>query len=245
MRAPSDIAKTVAWLSKIGDPESRDGILGESMETWAAQDLVALFLELTDAIHQVCHRSVYISLVRVHVSRDPIPEAVKQEVYSLAAARGRRDAVRILLPVPAERALNKGELRVDPALAELPLGMLKWKARGRNPELLSRLAMVPHPDVVSIWLANPRTTESEVLRVAAHRPAAAVCLTEILKSKRWATRSRLHEALAQNPCMPSNVAAGLLHLLSAPLLEQVALTGVLHDLVRETAREIVERRRAL
>ena len=149
----------------------------------------------------------------------------------------------ILLPVPPERAAHSDELKIDPGVQEMPLGMQKWRARGRDPDLLSRLALVPHPDVVSIWLANPRTTEPEVLRVAARRPAAVACLDEILKSKRWASRSLLQEALAQNPYTRSNVAAGLLHLLNTPLLEKVALTGVLHTLVRETAVEIVERRR--
>ncbi len=238
-----DIAQTISWFSKIEDPDPREGILREALETWPSERLLALFLSLTGSIHEVSHRSVYITLVRVQVTWDPLPALVKEEVYSLAAAAGRRDAVRMLLPVAAARAAHQDELRNDPGIEEMPLGMQKWKARGRDPDLLSRLALVPHPDVVSIWLANPRTTEPEVLRVAARRPAASQCLLEILKSKRWASRSRLQEGLAQNPYTPSHVAAGLLHLLSTPLLEKVAHTGVLHALVRETAREIVERRR--
>lgn len=244
-RDPSDIKQTVAWFSKIEDPDPREGVLREALETWPPEHLVALFLELTGAIHLVSHRSVYITLLRVQVTWDPIPEHVKQEVYSLTALAGRRDAVRLLLPVPAAMAAHRDELRNDPGVEEMPLGMQKWKARGRDPDLLSRLALVPHPDVVSIWLENPRTTEPEVLRVAARRPAASACLLEILRSKRWASRSRLQEGLAQNPYTPSHVAAGLLHLLSTPLLEKVVYTGVLHALVRETAQEIVDRRRGL
>ena len=242
VREPSDIETTVVRFSKIEDPNPRDGILREALATWSAQDLVELFLELTASIQRVTHRAVYITLMRVLVTGNPIPEAVRQEVYSLAAARDRRDAVRILLPVPPVRRAHDDQLRVDPGIGEMPLGVQKWKARSRDPDLLSRLALVPHPDVVSIWLANPRTTEAEVMRVAARRPAASVCLLEILRSNRWSSRSRLQEGLAQNPYLPSHVAAGLLHLLTTPLLEQVARSGVLHALVRETATEIVDRR---
>ncbi len=238
-----DIAQTITWFSKIEDPDPREGVLREALETWSSERLVELFLALTGAIHEVTNRSVYITLVRVQVTWDPIPALVKEEVYSLAAGADRRDAVRMLLPVPAARAAHRDELTNDPGIEEMPLGMQKWKARGRDPDLLSRLAVVPHPDVVSIWLANPRTTEPEVLRVAARRPAASACLMEILRSKRWASRARLQEGLAQNPYTPSHVAAGLLHLLNTPLLEKVALTGVLHEMVRETAKEIAARRR--
>jgi len=242
-RESSDIKKAVVWFSKVEDPDPREGILRETVETWPAEDVAALFMELTDAIQQATHRSVYITLLRVLVTSNPISVEAKADIYSIATAVGRPDAVRILLTVPPRSTAHDDELRVDPGIEEMPLGMQKWRARGRDHDLLSRLALVPNPDVLRIWLENPRTTEQEVLRVGARRPASGLCLLEILKSKRWAARARLQEALAQNPYTPSNVAAGLLHLLRTPLLEKVALTGVLHELVRETAKEIVERRR--
>jgi len=242
-RIPSDIAKAVAWFSRIEDPDPREGILREALKTWDAVNLAALFLELTGEIHRSSHRSVYVTLLRILVIGDPLPDVVRQDVYSIAAEAGRRDAVRILLPVPAKRGARVDELRIDPVLEEMPLGMQKWRARGQNSDLLAKLAVVPHPDVIAIWLANPRATEPEVLRIAAKRPAYAPCLLKILKSKRWASRTRLQEALAQNPYTPTHIAAGLLHVLGNPLLEQISLTGVLHPLIRETARDIVARRR--
>ncbi len=198
-RIPSDIAQSVAWFSRVEDPDPREGILREALKTWDAVDLAALFLELTGRIHLSSHRSVYITLLRVQVIGDPMPDIVNQDVYSLAAGAGRRDAVRILLPVPAQRGARTDELRIDPSIGEMPLGMQKWRARGQNSDLLAKLALVPHPDVIAIWLANPRATEPEVMRIAAKRPAYAPCLIEILKSKRWASCARLQEALAQNP----------------------------------------------
>ena len=107
VRIPSDMTKAVAWFSRIEDPDPREGILREALETWDAANLASLFLELTGEIQRPSHRSVYITLLRVLVIGDPMPDGLRQDVYSLAAEAGRRDAVRILLPVPARRTVPR------------------------------------------------------------------------------------------------------------------------------------------
>ncbi|MBM4371979.1 MAG: hypothetical protein FJ098_10010, partial [Deltaproteobacteria bacterium] len=237
-----DLGKEIRWLAGVEDPDPREGLLREILSTWEPGDLAGLLAALTAGIRGEAHRAVYITLLRVLAWGDPMSTSVREEVYSLAAAMGRRDAVRVLLPVAAAKSLRQGELRLDPQVGDMPLGVQKWRARGRDRDLLEKLSQVPHPDVLRIWLGNPRTLEGDVLRVASSRPAAASCLVEILRSARWAPRARVHEALAQNPYLPSHLAAGLLHLLPPSLMEPVSRTRALHSLVRESARELVERR---
>jgi hypothetical protein len=67
-------------------------------------------------------------------------------------------------------------------LRDVALGRRRSLARGRDPLLLEKLARDPDPIVIANLLANPRTTENDVVRIAALRPVAPSTLLEIARS---------------------------------------------------------------
>jgi hypothetical protein len=162
--------------------------------------------------------------------------------YALAD-RGEHLQVKALLaPVRARREPDPNQLRPDPVLSEMTLGMRRQVARGHNRDLLDRLALDPDPGVVARVLANPRTTEADVVRIAARRPASAAVLTEVFRHTRWSTRQRVRTALVRNPYTPSEISMRLLPQLLLRDLREIAVDGTLHPALCEEARRLVGER---
>src|SRR5712691_167382 len=95
---------------------------------------------------------------------------------------------------------------VDREMRALTLGQRKAMARGRNGDVLSRLAQDHDPAVVHNLLENPRCTEREALLAASRRPARSVVLREVFRSRKWGVNRRVRKALAQNPYTPPALA---------------------------------------
>src|SRR5207237_7983839 len=91
---------------------------------------------------------------------------------------------------------------VDRRMRALTPGERKAMARGRNADVLSRLATDHDPAVVRNLLENPRCTEREALLAASRRPARAVVLQEVFRSRKWGVNRRVRKAPAQNPYSP-------------------------------------------
>ena len=143
---------------------------------------------------------------------------------------------------PAHKEMDPGAAaREDARASSLSLGHLKVKARAtRNPDELTRLAMVSNPTVVRNALLNPRLTEELVVRIAARRPARPEPLLEIWKSGRWSTRHAVRRALAFNPYLPPDVGAKILPLLPRTDIEELAADTGVHACLRLQARKMLE-----
>jgi hypothetical protein len=122
----------------------------------------------------------------------------------------------------------------------LMLGERRALARQPTRRALDELMRDPHPMVAAVVLTNPRITELDVLRMAAHRPAKRAVMSEI--AKRWSRRGRVRMAIVLNPGAPPAVAVPLLGLLTRPELGEVARAADLRPLVRATARELYDLR---
>ena len=101
-----------------------------------------------------------------------------------------------------------------PGTRPLTLGERKSLARSWKREVLERLLVDPHVDVVELLLRNPRLTESDVLRIATARRASAAVLELVLSTRRWACRARVRRALLRNPNLPEASALRLVGLLN-------------------------------
>jgi hypothetical protein len=124
------------------------------------------------------------------------------------------------------RTLTLGERR---ALATLP-----------SRKQLDRVMRDPHPMVAVKLLVNPRLKESDVVRMAARRPAPAEILLEIAMHPRWRRMRRVALALVHNPCLPPRTAVTLLPALDAREAAEVASDNNLDEIVREGARLLLE-----
>jgi len=119
----------------------------------------------------------------------------------------------------------------------MTLGERRALARRPTRRALDALMRDPHPLVIQLLLRNPRITEDDVLRMAAHRPANAAVTSEIALA--WSRSGRVRMAVVLNPFAPSAVAVPLLGLLNRTELAQVARASDLPAVVRATAHELL------
>jgi len=124
----------------------------------------------------------------------------------------------------------------------LTLGERKSLARRPDREMLARLLLDPHPEVIRRLLANPRLTEDDVVRLAAKRPCRPDVLAEIARTEKWMHRSRVRLSIILNPSTPPEISAPIASLLTRPALKLVAETTAVPRAVRALCLEHLERR---
>jgi len=134
-------------------------------------------------------------------------ESCKELLFSADSGAPERDAA-------APRALTPGS-------RPLTLGERKSLARTWKRDVLERLLVDPHVDVVELLLRNPRLTETDVLRIATARRASAAVLSLILHAERWNVRQRVRRALLRNPKLPEAAAVRLVGLLNRTELREL------------------------
>jgi hypothetical protein len=124
---------------------------------------------------------------------------------------------------------------------ELTLGERRNLARRSDRQRFDALLRDPHPMVVTELLANPKTTEDDVVRLAALRPARATSIEAIART-RWLTRRRVRMTVLLNPGSPPRVALPLVGLCTRSELLELARGADVHTILRITANELAERR---
>ncbi|HKC59004.1 MAG TPA: hypothetical protein VKB92_02880 [Myxococcales bacterium] len=172
-----------------------------------------------------------------------VPEEVSSRLRSAADAKGTRAVAALFTRSGAIRSFDLDkEGWVDREMRARSLGARKALARGRNRDLLARLAQDQDPTVVRNLLENPRCTEREALVAASRRPVRTAVLQEVFRSRRWATNRRVRKALAQNPYSPPSLAISALAILTTPDLREIASDGTISPEVRVQARLLLAHR---
>lgn len=124
---------------------------------------------------------------------------------------------------------------------ELTLGERRSLARCSDRSRFDALLRDPHPMVIRQLLINPKMTETDVLRVSAHRPARPA-LIEAIASTSWLARRRVRLSVLFNPGSPLGVTVPLIGLSTRDELQDLTRGADLPALVRVTATELLERR---
>lgn len=119
------------------------------------------------------------------------------------------------------------------------LGRRKTLARTASGDLIEKLIIDPHPDVIENLLINPRLKEVNVIRLAGHMRTHAEILQRIARS-RFQNRIDVRRALALNPNSPSGIAVRFLSALSRADLLQIAHDQRIEEIVRSAARNLIE-----
>ncbi|MBM4378912.1 MAG: hypothetical protein FJ086_06355 [Deltaproteobacteria bacterium] len=174
-------------------------------------------------------------LAALQLDGDVIPFA--PQLLRLARLQELEEVEALFVDAPARQEMDLDAARRADALAfSDTLGHLKTKARiTRDPDLLSRLVHVSHPDVVRNALLNARLTEPLVVGVAAKRPCRPEPLLEIYRSPRWGVRHAVRRALAFNPYLPPAVGAKLVPLLNDVDLRELVVDLQVHENLRRQA----------
>jgi len=236
----------VRKLSALPDPGLVERVAREVLSERPIEILAELLSTVGRMAQEERVRAVYMGIMRLCLSpaeEDELPLHVREEVYSILAARGEGALVRYLLHLPPVRTYNDRDEAYDPVLDDMSLGMKKWQARLHDRNLLLRLGRDGDAAVVSNVLNNPRITEDDVLLMAARRPVHQRTIMVIARHLRWSLRPRIQEAVARNPYSPAHAAAALMPLLVSRLLTRIRDDANLHHLVREAALEVLALRR--
>ncbi|MCZ7585876.1 MAG: hypothetical protein M5R36_22525 [Deltaproteobacteria bacterium] len=132
-------------------------------------------------------------------------------------------------------------------LADDAVGERMSKARRPDRDVRTQASYDTDPRVIVNLLENPRTTEMDVVRIAARRPADASVLTVIFRNKKWIARYIVKVALARNPYTPNNMSRNLLPQLLLKDLLEIRDDAALHASVRKAADRLIKikRRRKL
>jgi hypothetical protein len=145
---------------------------------------------------------------------------------------------------PGEERGRAADPRVmtDPRGRAFTLGERKALARRPSRDLLEKLLLDPHPEVVANVLINPRTTEADVLRLVARRPGDAAVLTRVARSPRWVHSARIRLALCMHPKLAPELAVPLVALLLRQELRLVATSPSVSGAVRLACLDKLARR---
>jgi hypothetical protein len=173
-----------------------------------------------------------------------VPAPLSERLREAAEEAGAHPVRALFTKSEARRSFDHDrESWVDREMRALTLGERKAMARGRNGDVLTRLAQDHDPAVVRNLLENPRCTEREALLAASRRPARAVVLQEVFRSRKWGVNRRVRKALAQNPYSPPALAVQALSLLAAQDLREISRDATLASEVRVQARLLLAERK--
>lgn len=228
-------------LAHVREPRMRARLLEEQLAPLAAPQLYEL-------LAHVLRRSPSGSgqapdLLRAGLHAFLAADAGTRAELQTQASAARDDLVLGLLRTQEPCGASSGPAQhAHLDLRDVALGRRRSLARGRDPLLLEKLARDPDPVVIANLLANPRTTENDVVRIAALRPVAPSTLVEIARAERWGRQPRVRVALARNPCCPVELALGQLHALPRAELREIAGDLGVDPVLRGHAEHELERR---
>lgn len=242
-----DSAQLLRVLSAVSDPAVRVSYVESLLRERAPEELAAALDAICRGAEQAeeASRKALVSIVLACAS-----PALGNEVQRL-----REEAVgcsllaleRVLREAPEERAMAEEETNEhrNPDYGTgrpLTLGERKSLARKPNAEMLPKLLLDPHPDVIEQLLVNPALTEDLVVRLVTKRPCPPEILQRVARATKWAMRPRIRLALVLNPSTPRAIAASFVGLLIKQELKLVAESANVSREVRVLCLEHLERR---
>ena len=172
--------------------------------------------------------------------------ATRQRMYEAAVTRNKLSLARLFLavspPVDIPPQLKKQlgpERPLRPNDRPLTLGERKSLARTHRRDKLLMMIRDPHPDVVAILLDNPHVTESDIVRVAAARPAVPESLALVAAHPRWSVRHAIKRSLVLNPATPLAHAIRIATTLRGSDLAELAADHALPEPLRRHAADVL------
>ena len=128
-------------------------------------------------------------------------------------------------------------------LPRLAVGERVALARRASSELVARLRIDPHLDVLEALLGNRRLTESELLPLLSHPETRPRALALVAEHGVWGNRTEVGRALARNPMTPFSALFRILPRLPVADLEVIAGQESHSTVVRNRAEELLADRR--
>ncbi len=235
-------------LSAYREPAIREGVFSQKIKELPLETVVDIIMYVVDRAYRKEERftDTMGMFTDKMLLRDALGEKGMYLLARLAAERG-YDALFVFLIDRAHRNKHgRGRSEIDeplpePGIAGMPLGLRKSLSKSHDRNTLGKLLYDPAPSVVGILLDNPRTTESDVVKIVARRPNSGDILRTVYRHERWKHRYAVQCGLAMNPYTPTEITMRILpYLLSFDLITIINDTR-LPNTVREQARAIFPR----
>jgi len=147
-----------------------------------------------------------------------------------------------LPPEPKRKPFSKFDFVEGRDMDYITLGEKRSLAKTREKDILDRLLYDPSPLVVKNILENPRLTEHDVIKMVSRRPNHESVLKTIFRSEKWLSSYNVKLAMIKNPYTPVGIALGLLFFLKEQDLRDVSSDLSLHDVIKETAGDLLKRK---
>ena len=236
--------KLVEELLCLSERAMRGAVLAERFSAVKAETVVEI-------LHEFCVRAAekrpqYVDVLENCLDMDRLKAVVGLEkmssIYLLAKARGYNDVVRLLMnPPPKGKAYSEYDFVEGQDQGDITLGEKRSLAKGFDKDRLDKIIYDEDPLVVRHLPNNPRLTERDVLKIVSKRPTRPEVLKVIFESEKWVSRYVIKRALVLNPYTPTGIALGLVNLMQYKDLRLIASSGSLHDELRASARELLEK----
>ncbi|MEE9384050.1 MAG: hypothetical protein V3V08_11620 [Nannocystaceae bacterium] len=211
-------------LARLPDPAMREAVLAGILERLSPAR-AAWLLDTFATVGRAGGASFDLSLLAAVdlAGGERLDDEERARIYT-AACEHRLEAAQELLysedVAPDRSAAIPRPL--TPGTRPLTLGERKSLARSWRRDVLERLIVDPHADVVRLLLANPHVTEADILKIATARRSSGPVLNLIIQARRWSCRPRVRFALIRNPKLPLATALRLLGLLNRTELRELS-----------------------
>lgn len=234
-------------LKAVRDPRARMLVLIEALRDGDPMSWVQALAAIITRAHASDDADAAEALeTLVHAAGDlALAYDVRQRLY-VAATQARETVVARLFLVASPVTMDHGQLArslapersLKPTGRPLTLGERKSLARTRHREQILLMVKDPHPDVVTILLGNPHVTETDVVRIAAARPAVPASLAIIAAHPRWSVRHAVKRALVWNPSTPLADAIRIATTLRPQELRELAVDPAVPEALRIHAADV-------
>jgi len=238
--------KMLQQVSGILDRQQRSFALGKKLDKYPAEVVLEIFriIAARAQLKEDLYQDGFRTISDVKRIGQYLGFGKMSEIYSLARRKDYEDVIRFMQTVPAARSLGEDEeLEEDPVLKEMTLGTKRQKARMQDRDMINRLCNEQDPLVIKNLLKNPRVTIQHVVKIAAKRPTSAQVLWVVYRDLKWVNHYVVKKALVNNPYTPTQISLSLIHFLLEQDLEDVAENMLLHPAVKESAVELIMRKR--
>ncbi|PRP90357.1 hypothetical protein ENSA5_65540 [Enhygromyxa salina] len=221
---PADAHAVARRLAVLPEPQMRVATLCEVLLT-CEPEAAAWLLDALATAGRAGGPPYDVSLLAAIelAGSDRLPYEDRRAIFEAAERHGLESCKELLFSTETSEIdeLAAAPRPLTPGTRPLTLGERKSLARSWKRDVLERLLVDPHADVVALLLRNPRLTEDDVLRLATARRASAAVLELVLHNRRWNCRRRVRRALLRNPQLPEAAALRLVGLLNRVELREL------------------------
>lgn len=228
----------------LSENKMRSAALIERFKTVKPETIAAILQEFCNKASKKRRRYAEIidSCLDISKMKETLGLEKMSDIYMNAKKMGYDSVVRLLMnPPPKGKKFSEYDFVEGQAVHDITLGQKRSLAKGLDKDLLDRIIYDEDPIVIKNILSNPRIIERDVLKIASKRPVKPAILKVISESTKWSSRYVVKRSLVLNPFTPTGIALGLMNTMQYKDLKLIASTGSLHDEIRSSAKDLLER----